>query len=227
MNAINPFAIPGFWAAGAHLAKVVSIKDPDHLGRVQLRLLSPDADSEAPLWARVAVPFAGNLRGAFLIPDVDDEVLVLFAGADTRHPVVVGGLWNGNTKLPETVGGDRIDRWTLTGKNGTRIAIVEQSQGQETVEIETPNGVKATLTDSNGGSIKLEAAGNTLTMDNNGVAIQAGQKFTVSASQIEMTAGQVKVNAGLSTFTGVVSADVARASTVVGTTYTPGAGNIW
>jgi uncharacterized protein involved in type VI secretion and phage assembly len=227
MTAMNPFAVPGFCASGAHLAKVVSIKDPDNLGRVQLRLLSPDADSEAPLWARVAVPFAGNLRGAFLIPDVDDEVLILFAGADTRHPVVVGGLWNGATTLPETIGGDRVDRWTLTGKNGTRIAIVEQSQGQEKVEIETPSGVKATLTDANGGSIKMEAAGNTLTMDSNGVAIQAGAKFSVTAGSIEMTAGQVKVNAGLSTFTGVVSADVSRASTVIGTTYTPGAGNIW
>ena len=59
------------------------------------------------------------------------------------------------------------------------------------------------------------------------MAIQAGAKFSVTAGSVEMTAGQVKVSAGLSTFTGVVSADVSRASTVVGTTYTPGAGNIW
>ena len=37
-----------------------------------------DSDQQdAPLWARVVCPFAGQDRGAFLIPDVDDEVLVV------------------------------------------------------------------------------------------------------------------------------------------------------
>ncbi len=227
MTHMNHFAIPHQWLPGAHLAAVVNVVDPQKLSRVQVTLLAPDADGAAPLWARVAVPFAGNNRGAFLIPDVGDEVLVMFVGSDTRHPVVVGTLWNGATSIPETIGGDRVDRWTFTGKNGTRIAIVEQSSGQEMVQIETPAGVKATLTDDNGGSIKLEAAGNTLTMDSGGVAIQAGAKFTVSAGQIEMTAGQVKVSAAMSTFTGMVMADTVQAATVMGTTYTPGAGNIW
>ncbi len=227
MTHVNPFAVPRQWLPGAHLATVVNVTDPLKLSRVQVALLAPDADGTAPLWARVAVPFAGNNRGAFLIPDVGDEVLVMFVGSDTRHPVVVGTLWNGATSIPETIGGDRVDRWTFTGKNGTRIAIVEQASGQEMVQIETPAGVTATLTDANGGSIKLEAAGNTLTMDNSGVAIQASAKFTVSAGQIEMTSGQVKVSAAMSTFTGMVMADAVQATTVMGATYTPGAGNIW
>jgi hypothetical protein len=35
------------------------------------------------------------------------------------------------------------------------------------------------------------------------------------------------VNAATSTFSGVVQCDTMIASTVVGTSYTPGAGNIW
>ena len=135
MTHMGFFATPAHWLAGAHLAKVVSVQDPQSLSRVQVKVLSPDPDNEAPLWARVAVPFAGNNRGAFLIPDVDDEVLVIFVGNDPRWPIVIGGLWNGSTSVPETIGGDRVDRWTITGKNGTRIAIVEQSSGQEKVEI--------------------------------------------------------------------------------------------
>ena len=90
-------------------------------------------------------------------------------------------------------------------RTGTRIAIVEAASGQEKVEIETPAGVKATLTDESGGKITLEAAGNTITMDTQGVSVQAGAKVKVSAGQVEVSAGQVTVNAGISQFSGVVS----------------------
>jgi uncharacterized protein involved in type VI secretion and phage assembly len=147
MNASAAFAMPDFWIAGAHLARVTSVQDHLGLSRVEVAMLGPDPDGQAPLWARVAVPFAGDNRGAFLIPDVGDEVLIVFLGSDPRHPVVVGGLWNGETSVPEEIGGDHIDRWTITGKAGTRIAILEPSSGQESVEIETPGGVTAVLTD--------------------------------------------------------------------------------
>jgi hypothetical protein len=64
-------------------------------------------------------------------------------------------------------------------------------------------------------------------MDTQGVSVQAGAKVSVSAGQVEVSAGQVTVDAGLSQFSGVVRCDTLVATTVVGTTYTPGAGNVW
>ncbi|HEY2294731.1 MAG TPA: phage baseplate assembly protein V [Thermoanaerobaculia bacterium] len=221
-------AVP--WTS-CHLAEVVAVKDPEALSRVQVRLLAFDglAGQDAPVWARVAVPFAGNDRGAFLIPDVGDEVLVTFVNADPRLPVVVGGLWNGAAPAPEVLGGDgsRVDRWTLVGKAGTRIAIVEERPGQAAISLTTPGGVKALLTDEGGGKIELEAAGTTITVDTSGVAVQTGGKVQVQASQVDVTAGQVSVNAAMSSFSGVVRCDVMQATTVIATTYTPGAGNVW
>jgi hypothetical protein len=37
----------------------------------------------------------------------------------------------------------------------------------------------------------------------------------------------VKVDAGMSTFSGVVKCDTLISNTVISSTYTPGAGNIW
>jgi hypothetical protein len=37
----------------------------------------------------------------------------------------------------------------------------------------------------------------------------------------------VSVNAGMSTFSGVVQCDTLISNTVISATYTPGAGNIW
>jgi hypothetical protein len=211
-----------------YIAVVVSVQDPDNLARVQVRLANFDgvADQNAPLWARVAVPFAGRNRGAFMLPDVDDEVLVSFINRDPRFPVVVGSLWNGNAGPPETLGGDRIDRWTFVGKAGTRIAIVEEPEGA-VISFKTPNGVSGELTDKSGGKIEFKGAGTTITVDPNGVSVQTPSKVTVQASTIDVTAGMVTVNSALSQFSGVVKCDVLQATTVIASTYTPGAGNIW
>jgi uncharacterized protein involved in type VI secretion and phage assembly len=223
----STFAVPAWWLSGAHLAKVTSVDDPDSKGRVQVQLHGPDPDGEAKLWARVAVGFAGSNYGAFFIPGKDEEVVVVFSGGDVRYPIVLGALWTGADDLPESLSGDKVDRWTLTGKDGTRIAIVEEGSSQAKVEIETPNGAKATLTDASGGEITLTVGGNTLTMDSSGVSIETSGEFSVQASSITMTAGSVSVTSGSSDFSGAVSAASVTTSSVVSSSYTPGAGNIW
>ena len=57
--------------------------------------------------------------------------------------------------------------------------------------------------------------------------MQAAAQVSVQASQVEVNAGQVTVNAAVSNFSGIVRCDVLQATTVVASTYTPGAGNIW
>ncbi len=220
------FDHPGEWLRGCQLARVTSVQDPDQLARVKVRLLGPDPDGDAELWARVAAPFAGAARGAFFIPDVDDEVLVAFVAGDVRFPVVLGGLWNGGASPPEQLSGANVDRWTITGKAGTRIAIIEEN-GQSKIEFKTPGGVTGVLTDEGGGKIEFKSGANTITMDSSGVSIQAGGSVKVQASDASVTAGSVKVDAGIATFTGVVKCETLIATSVVASTYTPGAGNVW
>jgi len=228
MTAIGLFpALPTHWLAGVHIAKVISVQDPLKLARVQVQLLAADPDCEAAIWARVAVAFAGNNYGAFLIPDVDEEVLVAFPAGRADDPVVLGALWNGKTSPPETLPGGNVDRWTLCGKAGTRIAIVEESAGQEKVEISTPNGAKATLTDASGGEIKLEVGSHSITMGSSGIACQTSGEFKVQASTISLKASSVDVTTPSATFSASVSCQVLTATSVTSATYSLGAGNVW
>lgn len=222
------YAVADWWRAGVHLGIVTSVQDPDGKARVQIKLPAIDPTGEAKIWARLAVPYAGDNFGAFLIPDVGTEVLVAFISGDSGWPVVIGNLWNGATGLPEELPSDAVDRWTLTGKNGTRIAIVEEADGQEKVEIELPSGnVKATLTDANGGEIVLKAAKNTVKLSTTGISLEAAQKVEVKASSVTVTAPTVRVDAGTSTFSGAVQCDSLITNSVLSPSYTPGAGNVW
>jgi phage baseplate assembly protein gpV len=213
------------------LGTVTDVADPDGLNRVKVKLLAYDGfDSQSSEhWARVATPFAGASRGAFFIPDVGDEVLLSFVNGDPRFPVVIGSMWNGNDAAPETLGGsgDSVDRWTIVGKQGTRIAIEEEQGSQPTIKLTTPGGVSAQFTDMGGGKIECIAAGATITVEPSGVTIDCPATVTVNGAQVNVSAGLVQVDAGMSTFSGVVQCSTLIANTVVSTTYTPGAGNIW
>jgi uncharacterized protein involved in type VI secretion and phage assembly len=217
---------------GGFLGRVVSVKDPVSRNRIQIRVYGVDGvtDQDGAVWARVAVPFAGGSRGAFFIPDVGDEVLVIYLSGDSRFPVVVGGLWNGNDQAPDAFGGsgDSVDRWTITGKAGTKIAIIEDSTGP-TIQLTTPAGLTGTMTDS-GASIEFHDANQTsVKIDASGVTINAptAQVQVTAASGVTVNSAQVTVNAAMSTFSGIVQCQVLQATTVIATTYTPGAGNVW
>jgi uncharacterized protein involved in type VI secretion and phage assembly len=219
--------------AGAYSARVVSVKDPNNLNRIQVRVYNTDGatDQDGPAWARVAVPFAGSNRGAFFIPDVGDEVLVIFLNGDPRFPIVIGGMWNGADSAPDSFGGsgDSVDRWTITGKAGTKIAIVEDNTGP-TIEFTTPGKLSGKMTDSGGGSIEFTDSMHTsVKIDSGGVTVNAptAEVKITAASGVTINASQVTVNAAMSTFSGIVKCDVMQATTVIATTYTPGAGNVW
>lgn len=214
------------------LARVVSVKDPINLNRIQVRMYTVDGvnDQDGAVWARVVVPFAGSKRGAFLIPDVGDEVLVVHLGGDPRFPVVMGGLWNGHDSAPDQLGGsgDSVDRWTFTGKAGTKIAIIEDSSGPM-VQFTTPGGLSGVMTDSSASIEFHDSMQTSVKIDSNGVTINAptAQVQLTAASGVTVTAPQVTVNSAMATFSGIVQCQVLQATTVVGTTYTPGAGNVW
>ena len=99
-----PAGFGGPWY-GVYPALVSDIVDPDGQGRVKVKLpWSPDTGSNHyEAWARLAVPMAGSNRGTWLIPDVNDEVLVAFEAGNATRPYVVGALWNGQDAGPESM----------------------------------------------------------------------------------------------------------------------------
>jgi uncharacterized protein involved in type VI secretion and phage assembly len=214
---------------GVFPAQVTDIKDPDGQGRVKVSLpWAPDGGSARwEAWARLGTLMGGNNRGSWLIPDVGDEVLVAFQAGDPRWPFVLGGLWNGKDKPPEAMDGSgRNALKVIRSRNGVKVTL-DDTDGKERFKVETPGGQSIELSDGPGVVEIKDSNGNTVKLDSQGITLTTAAKVTVSASQVDVTAGQVTVNAPMSQFNGVVQAQVVIATSVVGTTYTPGAGNIW
>jgi uncharacterized protein involved in type VI secretion and phage assembly len=211
------------------LGEVVEVQSPPQPGQVQVRLYHCDGPTgqDGPIWARVAFPLAGANRGMFMLPDKGDEVLVTFIGGDPRFPVVVGSLWNGRDAPTERIGERGVDRWSFRSKDGSKISVVEETSGNAVLKLEVPGGVTAELKQSGGGKLELKTTGSTVTIEPSGVTVRTSGQVSVRGSEITLSASSVTVNAPTADFSGVVQARTVIANAIVGTLYTPGAGNIW
>ncbi len=85
---------------GVVIGIVTNVNDKDGLGRVEIRL--PWYANGYRRWARIAQMYAGDGYGSTWVPEVDGEVLVLFAHGDMRWPFVVGCLYNPVDRPPES-----------------------------------------------------------------------------------------------------------------------------
>ena len=222
-----PNGLGGRWY-GVFAALVTDIKDPDGQGRVKVTLpWAPDTGGgRYEAWARMTTFMGGNNRGSWFIPDTNDEVLVGFEAGDPRRPYVLGGLWNGKDKPPESMDGSgNNDKKVLRSRNGVKLTM-EDTSGQEKFIVETPGGQKITLKDGPGSVAIEDSNGNSIKLETSGITITASAKVTINASQVAVSAGMVTVDAGMSKFSGVVQCDTLISNSVVSASYTPGAGNI-
>jgi uncharacterized protein involved in type VI secretion and phage assembly len=214
---------------GVQIGLVTDLRDPDGLGRVKVRLpWSPDPSGASyEAWARVATLMGGNNRGSWFVPDKDDEVLVAFEGGDPRWPYVLGALWNGKDKPPVSMdsSGSNATK-VIRSRNGVKLTL-DDTDGQERFVVETPGGQKVTLADSPAGVEVVDSGGNSVKLESSGITLRSSATVTVQASQVKVTASMVNVDAGMSKFSGVVKADTVIATSVVSSSYTPGAGNMW
>jgi uncharacterized protein involved in type VI secretion and phage assembly len=223
-----PSGLGGRWY-GAFPALVTDIKDPDGQGRVKISLpwAADTAGAKYEYWARLATLMGGNNRGSWFIPDVNDEVLVVFEGGDPRRPYVIGALWNGSDSPPESMDGSGNNyKKVIRSRNGVKVTLDDQD-GQEKLILETPGGQKMTLKDGPGSVEIVDSNGNSVKLETSGITITASAKVTINASQVAVSAGMVTVDAGMSKFSGVVQCDTMISNSVISASYTPGAGNIW
>jgi len=135
---------------------VKSLADPDGLGRVQVHLPQLGGDNRS-FWASVAAPMAGNKRGVFFQPELEDEVLVA-CESGLEHLYVVGFLWNGQDRPPETDPKNRV----IVTPGGHEVRF-EDTPGKKKVVIKSSGGLVITLDDTTK-SIELAGDGRTMTI---------------------------------------------------------------
>jgi phage baseplate assembly protein V len=102
-------------------ATITSVDDPEKLGRVRASL--PALGAVETDWMVVMAPGAGAGKGFVFLPDVGDQVLVLFIGGEVAQGIVLGGLYGTNGPGDYGVEGSSIRRFTLGTPGGQKIRL--------------------------------------------------------------------------------------------------------
>jgi uncharacterized protein involved in type VI secretion and phage assembly len=173
---------------GVVVGVVTNNQDPEGMGRVKVRFPWLSGSSES-WWARIAAPMAGKERGAYFLPEVEDEVLVAFEHGDIRFPYVLGALWNGQDKPPATNEDGKNNIRVLKSRSG-HIVRLDDTDGAEKIEI---------IDKSEKNSILIDASANTLTIKaDSDITLESAQGKVVIKGQsidIQSTAQDVKIEA--------------------------------
>jgi uncharacterized protein involved in type VI secretion and phage assembly len=174
-------------AFGVVIGIVTNNDDPEGLGRVKVRFpwLSDEDESS---WARLATPMAGPGRGAYFLPEVDDEVLLAFEHGDPRFPYVLGGLWNGQDKPPDSkpLDGGKVARRVLKSRAG-HIIRLDDTNGSEKIEIVDKTGQNSITIDSAANTITVHADGDLVLKSANGKVVLTGQAVEISSTAQDVT----------------------------------------
>jgi uncharacterized protein involved in type VI secretion and phage assembly len=175
----------GGYVKGVAIALVTQNNDPEKLCRVKVRFPWYDKPTES-YWARLAAPMAGANRGAVLIPEVGDEVLVAFEREDVRFPCVLGALWNGKDKPPVANDDGKNDKRILQSRKEHYLLFDDGRSG--VVELLHEKGRKIRF-DDNGFAVQDEN-GNVVKVDSNSGAmtIEAKGQLKIKAASISIEA---------------------------------------
>ncbi|MFC6979427.1 phage baseplate assembly protein V [Microbulbifer taiwanensis] len=156
----------GFWSGntqapgrlyGAVVGIVSNNVDPDGMGRVKVTFPWLSAEDESG-WVRIATPMAGAGRGVWMLPEVGDEVLLMFANGNIDQPYVVGALWNGVDAPPDNNDDGRNNRRVICSRSGHTL-VFDDTEGAETITISGAAQKNKIVIDASGESISIESSG--------------------------------------------------------------------
>lgn len=183
-----------------YIARVTDNKDPDKLNRVQVCYL--DEEEYASDWIPVITPFAGNDSGLTMIPDIDDQVIILSMDQYNSHKVVIGSTWHESSQPPATNENSSAD-FNDDGKNSLHfiksrsgnMVILDDSEGEEKIQLISSDGksrfefsvkdkLVSLITESD---LTLNAKG-LLSFTAEEVKFTAKKKMSLSAEEIEIAA---------------------------------------
>lgn len=185
-------------------ALVVDTDDPEQLGRVKVKFhwnVKGGSKAEPEIWVRVLTPHAGEMKGFFCLPEVDDEVLIGYEQGNPSLPLILGSLYNGkdippvdhpvgwkgaenNLKLFRTKSGNEI---YFDDSSGSEAIVIVQKDSKNSITL-TLDGPKIVIESQ--GDISLSGKNISLESTSGDITLKSAAAIKVESSQdTELKAG--------------------------------------
>lgn len=162
-------------------AMVKDNKDPEALGRIRVQFSwqeLQDEDMWTP-WLRIAQAHGGDDKGCYIIPEIDEEVMVGFENGNAEKPYVIGTLYHGKQRPGDGWYSDSNDIKAFRTRNGHTVEVHDVDQGGfiRIYDNDKENYILTYSTDEK--LIKLESKGNIELYADNDIIMEAGNDMKI------------------------------------------------
>ncbi|TCN52486.1 type VI secretion system tip protein VgrG [Flavobacterium circumlabens] len=168
---------------GLHTGIVTQLEsDPNGEDRILVKIPIIN-NEEQGIWCRVASPDAGENRGIFFRPEIEDEVIIGFINEDPNNAIVLGMLHSSGKPAPITAADANHQKGIVT-RSEMKVLFDDE---KKSIGIETPAGKKITLDEDKGVIIIEDENSNVITIDSKGIKMESAGNIEIKAT------GDVKI----------------------------------
>lgn len=148
--------------------------DPESRGRLLVQV--PQVLGDREVWALPCVPYAGEGKGFFAMPDKGTPIWVEFEAGDANYPIWTGCLWKkGDLGVADAV--PQMKFW----KTDQFSLVVNETSGE------------VQITNQSGCEIVLGALGITIKGAQVSVQTPSGREVLLAAAGVDVNKGALKV----------------------------------
>ena len=179
---------------------VVQVYEKDQAHRLLVKVAVPDIDeTQGVVWARLAMPYAGNSHGLFFRPEPGDEVILGFIDNNPREVIILGSVFSEKNFPP--VKDDKIDtenqvkRW-VSGKGiqitwdesvpAFQIATAEKGKEQPSLNGKDPAKNTTQLFLGKDEAVLSDINGNVIRMDSKGITIESKKAIKIKGPTVDV-----------------------------------------
>lgn len=179
-------------------------------GRVCVQIPTRDATKDKCYWCRVAMPSSGKKYGHYFLPEIGDQVLVVFEHGNIERPYVIGCIPHDNDKFLTDSVKEKNSIKRIVTRNGNSIVFTDDDESnadgdKDKIEIFTPKQEHKLILDNKAHMITLshkdpKKASVNMKTDSGEITIQCEKKLMIKVGdKITMTFsgdnGTVEINA--------------------------------
>lgn len=188
----------------------IVVKNYDHQmpGRVCVQIPIRDEDANELKWARLAMPASGKEWGHYFMPEIGDQVLLVFEQGNIEKPYVIGCVPKESNRFLTRSIHEKNQYKKIMTRNGNTIQFddVEEGEGQkDKISIYTPEKAHQVILDNEKKEIlisdKDEKNKISIESEKGNISIKTENKLTIEVGdniEIVMNAnsGTVSVKCG-------------------------------
>jgi Rhs element Vgr protein len=171
--------------AGLHIGLVMK-RDADPEGQYKIQVSVPLMKAAtAGVWARLSTFYGSAGFGAFVIPEIGDEVILGFFNNDPSCPVILGSLYSSKHVPP----------YELTAENNFKALVtrgklkMEFDDDQKVITFITPGNNKIVISDAAKSILLQDQNSNKVELSPSGILLDSPKDITIKA------AGKVAISA--------------------------------